>query len=222
MPRFATLRSATLTAALVVALPRAAGAQDLPVSPAQMKADARAYYDAEMKAAFLFVGFGALQAGGGGVALSRTDDFAKAFGWSSVALGGVTALGGAGYAIAVKIRGDYYTGLAETDLARFQREESEHLTGTHGRYVLYLATELVETAAGIGLSTYGLAAKDDVTKGIGISAAINGFALFVMDVPGAGRASAYLDELRRFHPSVAPVTGARGDHGFALTLARRF
>lgn len=194
----------------------------LPVSPAQMQADARAYYDAEMKAAFLFVGFGAIQAGGGAVALSQSDDFARGLGWSSVILGGVTALGGAGYGVAVKIRGDYYTGLAATDLRRFQQEESEHLTGTHGRYVLYLTTEILEAAAGIGLATYGLAAKDDVYKGIGISAAINGFALFVMDVPGAGRASAYLDELRRFNPGVAPVAGVHGDRGWALTLGRRF
>src|SRR6185295_6916727 len=120
-------------------------ADDLPVTPAQMRADARAYYDAEMKAAYLFVAYGAVTGGAGAVSLTQSGDFAKGFGLSSLIGGGLTLLGGVGYGVAVKMRGDYYTALSDKDLIQFKREEEEHVGTTHSRFPFYLGYEIVET-----------------------------------------------------------------------------
>jgi hypothetical protein len=176
---------------------------DAPVSHAEMRQAVHDYYSAELKTSFLFVGYGAITAGAGGAALAENGDFARGLGWSSLILGGATALGGAGYGIAAKLRGDYYENLAVHDPARFKLEEGDRIAGTNSRFWLYLGSELVETLAGIGIAAYGFAAKNDLYRGIGTGTAIQGIGLFVIDVPGAGRASRYQEEIRRFNPGVA-------------------
>jgi hypothetical protein len=161
------------------------------------------YYGAEVKTSFLFMGYGAVTAGAGAVALQEDGDFARGFGWSSVALGSATALGGAAYGIAAKLRGDHYEDLAKNDPKRFKEEESERIAGTNSRFWLYLGSELLETAAGIGIAAYGMATNDDLLRGIGAGAALQGIGLFVIDVPGAGRASRYQDQVRSFEPAVS-------------------
>lgn len=188
---------------------------------ATLVTDARAYYEAEMIASWLFVGFGAVTAGGGGVTLTQPGDFARGLGASSLVLGGLTALGGAGYAVAVKTRGDYYTRLSSVDLAQFHREEADHIAGTDRRFWLYLGSELAETLAGVGLASYGLATKNDLVKGIGVGAAIQGIGLLVIDVPGAGRAARYRERLRSFAPRVGFSVGG-GGRPWAATLSQTF
>jgi hypothetical protein len=196
-------------------------AADPPPSARAMRESVRSYYDSEMTSAYLFVGYGAVTAAAGGVTLTQGGDFARGFGLSSLVLGGVTALGGAGYGVAVKVRGGYYTRLAGSDLAQFKLEEAERLEGTNRRFWLYLGSELLEAAAGIGLATYGVLAKDDLWKGVGLGAAIQGIGLFAIDVPGAGRAARYRDDVRRFDPKVGLAVGG-GDRPWAATVGGVF
>ena len=71
------------------------------------------------------------------------------------------------------------------------------------------------------MATYGIAAKNDLWKGIDMGAAIQGIGLFVIDVPGAGRAAKYQDEVRRFNPSVGFSVGG-GNRPWAATLSQTF
>jgi hypothetical protein len=175
------------------------------------------YYAAEVKTSFLFMGYGAVTAGAGAAALTEHGDFSRRDGCSSLKLWGTNALGGAGYGIAAKLRGDYYEDLAVHDPARFKLEEGDRIAGTNSRFWLYLGSEIVETLAGIGIATYGFVSKNDLYRGIGTGTAIQGIGLFVIDVPGAGRASRYQEEIRKFQPSV----GFDG-RSFAATVGRAF
>jgi hypothetical protein len=190
-------------------------------SRARMQDDARAYYGAEVSTSFLFVGYGAVTAGAGGASLTQAGDFAHGFGWSSLILGGVTALGGAGYGLAAKLRGDYYSDLAANDPVRYKREEGERIEGTTQRFPLYLGYEIVQTLAGIGIASYGLAAKNDLWRGVGIGTAIQGIGLFVIDAPGAGRAARYRDQVRQFNPEIGLSIGGPG-RPWAATIGQRF
>lgn len=204
------------TCALALTLTGVARADD-----AQMQATVRTYYGNEMTTGFLFMAYGAVTAGAGGVVLTESGDFARGLGASSLILGGSTFLGGIAYAVAVKIRGGYYTNLVDTDPVAYQREEAERIHGTNQRFILYLGSELLETLAGIGIATYGFAAKDELYKGIGVGAALQGIGLFVIDAPGAGRAARYQDEVLRFHPNVSASIGS-GTRPWALTLGQAF
>jgi len=197
-------RTALLSLLAVLAAPAIAHAEEAP-PPAKdsITGAVHDYYAAEKKTSLLFVGYGAVTAAAGGVALSESGDFARGFGWTSVALGGSTALGGAAYGIAAMIRGDYYEDLARRDPARFKKEESERIAGTNSRFWLYLGSEILETAAGVGIAAYGVATNDDLLRGIGAGAALQGIGLFVIDVPGAGRASRYQEQVRAFEPAVS-------------------
>ncbi len=86
---------------------------------------------------------------------------------------------------------------------------------------MYLGSELLETAAGIGIAAYGFAAKDNLYKGIGVGTALQGIGLFVIDTPGAGRARHYQDEVQRFRPNVSASIGS-GQRPWALTLSQSF
>ena len=185
--------------------PDAARADDAPsASPhASMRGAVRDYYDTEVSTSYLFVGYGAITAGAGAVALTEPGPFAHGLGWSSLVLGGATAIGGAGYGIAARLRGDHYADLLARDPARFKQDEGDRIAGTNARFWLYFGYELLETAVGAGLAAYGAAAKNDTLRGVGVGTAAQGIGLFVIDVPGAGRAARYQEEIRRFDPSVA-------------------
>lgn len=206
--------------AFVVA--RHAAADEGPVSRAEMGDAVRGYYDSEMTSSFIFVGFGAAHAGGGAIALTQKGDFAKSFGWSSVILGGLTSLGGAGYALTVAPRGKYFTSLYAKDPAKFRQEELDHISGTNGRFALYLGFEITETLAGAGVATYGFVKDKDTLKGIGLATAIQGLGLFAIDLPGALRASRYEDQVRRFNPKVAFSVGGSEGQPWMATLSQRF
>lgn len=227
--------SSTIAAcSLLLGLSSPARADDVPLGPpapvaaaapplthAEMQASVRSYYGTEFTTGLLFTAYGAVTAGAGGVVLTEGGDFAKGLGVSSLILGGTTFLGGIGYALAVKIRGGYFTHLVDTDPAAFEREEADRIAGTTSRFWMYLGSELLETAAGIGIAAYGIAAKDDLYKGIGLGAAIQGIGLFVIDTPGAGRAARYRSDVERFRPSVSASIGS-GPRPWALTLAQAF
>jgi hypothetical protein len=177
-----------------------AGAEEPATTVTPIEAEARRYYDDEVTASFLFGALGGVTALTGALALTQSGDFARGYGFSSLIAGGVTLVGAVGYAIAAKSRGSYFGGLASTDVARFKQEESEHIGGTASRFWLYLGTELLIAAAGLGAMTYGVAAKNDLWRGIGAGVAIQGIGLFVIDVPGSMRASRYHDAVLRFDP----------------------
>lgn len=206
---------------VVVAASSEARAEDAAAENARVLAASRGYYDAEVATSFSFVAYGAVTGGAGAVALTQSGDFAHGFGWTSLIAGGVTALGGAAYGVAARVRGNYYTSLAEKDPVAFKREESERIAGTNGRFALYLGSEIAETIAGIGIATYGFAAKSDLAKGIGIGAAIQGIGLFVIDMPGSGRAARYQDDVRRFNPQVGVSVGGNG-RPWAASLSQAF
>ncbi|MDB4933119.1 MAG: hypothetical protein JWP87_91 [Labilithrix sp.] len=207
------------TLVLALAAPAAAHA-DEPAGGA-MVATTRSYYANEMTTSFLFMGYGAVTAGAGAASLTQDGEWSRGFGWSSLIAGGLTVLGGAAYGVAVKVRGDYYEGLAAKDPAQFKREESDRLEGTNKRFILYLGSEILETLAGIGIATYGFVAKDDLYKGIGAGAAIQGIGLFVIDAPGAGRAAKYQDDVRRFEPKIGMSVGG-GNRPWAATVGHSF
>jgi hypothetical protein len=220
------LFSRTVVASLAVALlalaaPAEARADEASGPNAQLLAASRSYYDAEVTTSFSFVAYGAVTAGAGAVSLTQSGDFAHGFGWTSLIAGGVTALGGAAYGVAARVRGNYYTSLAEKDPAQFKREESERIAGTNQRFALYLGSEIAETIAGIGIATYGFAAKSDLAKGIGVGAAIQGIGLFVIDAPGAGRAARYRDDVHGLSPQVGVSVGG-GGRPWAATLGHSF
>ncbi|HEY8075707.1 MAG TPA: hypothetical protein VIF62_16390 [Labilithrix sp.] len=206
---------ALLALAAVLAAPSVARADEAAAST--MHAAVRDYYDAEVKTSFLFVGFGAVTAGGGAVALTEPGQFAHGLGWSSLVLGGLTAVGGAGYGVAAKLRGDHYEDLLARDPAAFKREEGDRIAGTNKRFWLYLGYELLETAAGVGIAAYGAAAKNDSLRGVGVGTAAQGIGLFVIDVPGAGRASRYQEQIKSFNPGVA-----WDGRSFTATMSRAF
>jgi len=210
-------------ALLAFAAPSEARAEEAagPPNDARMVAASRSYYDAEVTTAFLFVAYGAVTAGAGAVSLTQEGDFAHGFGWSSLIAGGITALGGAAYGVAARVRGNDYTSLAEKDPAQFKREESERIAGTNQRFALYLGSEIAETIAGIGIAAYGFAAKSDLAKGIGAGVAIQGIGLFVIDAPGAGRAARYQDDVRRFNPQLGVSVGG-GGRPWAATVGHSF
>lgn len=228
MPRLSRFTALPVLFAALALAPRASADEPAPpregaapVSPAAMRASVDAYYGSEMTSSYLFMGYGAVTAGAGGLSLTQGGDFARGLGLSSLILGGVTLLGGAGYGVAVKIRGDHYRALAASDPERFKLEEGERIRGTNQRFWLYLGSEILEAAAGIGLATWGAVAKNDLWKGVGLGAAIQGVGLFAIDVPGAGRASRYQDEVRRFEPKVGVSVGG-GDRPWAATVGGVF
>jgi hypothetical protein len=212
--RFSRLFPAFFAAVAALAVAPSARAED-------PQAAARAYYGTEMSTSFLFVGYGAVTAGAGGMSLAQSGDFAHGFGGSSLALGGLTVVAGLAYAAAVKIRGDYFTSLAGKDPVRFKAEEGERIRGTNQRFWLYLGSELVETLVGVGLSTYGFVAKNDLYKGIGAGTALQGIGLFVIDTPGAGRAARYEEEIKGERTSVGLSAGG-GTRPWSMSLTRSF
>ena len=214
---------------LTSALARPAEAEPGQLTRAEMAAETHGYYGSEMTSAFLFVGVGAAQAGAGAIALTRSGDFAKSFGWTSIIAGGLTALGGGGYGFTVKPRGEHFDDLLAKDPAKFKREELEHIQGTNSRFVLYLGFEITEALAGAGVATYGFIKDRDLLKGIGLGVGIQGLSLFALDLPGALRASSYQDQVSRFEPASARRSRPRfglapgsAERPWLMTVAQRF
>jgi hypothetical protein len=221
------LGAAAFAIACAIALP--ASAQDDKLGRAEMARETHGYYSSEMTSAYLFVAAGAVHAGVGGIALTQSGDFAKSFGYTSVVLGTLTAIGGAGYGFTVKPRGEHFDALLAKDPVKFKSEELDHIHGTNSRFVLYLGFEITETLAGAGVATYGFVKDKDVIKGLGLGTAIQGVSLLALDVPGAIRASSYQDEVRHFDPASAragrPNVGfsvGDGERPWLLTVDGRF
>lgn len=162
----------------------------------EMRTAAHDYYTGEITSSYLFIGVGALHAGAGVISLTQEGDFAKSFGWTSVILGALTAIGGGGYGFTVAPRRAHFEELATKDRVKYRQEELEHIQGTNDRFALYLAFEVSETIVGAGVATYGFVKDEDVAKGIGLGVAIQGVSLLALDVPGALRAQSYRDLVR--------------------------
>jgi hypothetical protein len=200
----------------------------------EMRQAAHDYYTSEITSGYLFIAAGTLHAGAGVVALTQEGDFAKSFGWTSVVLGALTAIGGGGYGFTVAPRRKYFEDLAVKDRVRYVREETEHIQGTNDRFALYLTFEITETIVGAGVATYGFVKDKDVVKGIGLGFAIQGLSLLALDIPGALRAQSYRDRVTKdfnakiqgraekaFRPKVGFAPGS-GASPWLLSVASSF
>jgi hypothetical protein len=181
----------------------------------------RGYYDSELFSSYTFVAFGTVTSVVGGAVRTGGGDFGKGFGWTSLLGGGLTALVGAGYGLTVIPRREYYVSLYEKDPARFKREEAEHIAGTNFRFIFYLGLELATVLGGGGVVAYGFVEDDDLLKGIGTGVALQGLGLFLLDLPGAIRASSYADEVDRFEPKLGVSVGIQ-DQPWLATVTQAF
>jgi hypothetical protein len=205
-----------------------ARAQDAaPVSRADIDGDLRGYYDGERTAAYLIGGMGAAAAAGGGFLLTRGDDLARGLGWSWLVMGGLEAAGAVFYAFQVGAELDRHEVALARDPSSYRSEEIDHLRGTSSRFVFYRAAELSLAVAGGAATTYGLASHQGGFTGAGIGVASLAIPFFVIDSVNDARASRYLDQVRRFQPSVGiqPTTSdseGRAARGWLLTAAASF
>jgi hypothetical protein len=201
-------------------------AQDAtPVSRAAIDGDLRGYYDGERVAAYVIGGMGAAAAAGGGFLVTRGDDLARGLGWSWLVMGGLEAVGAVFYGFQVGSEIEHYRVALARDPSLYRSEEIDHLRGTSSRFVFYRAAELSLAVAGGAAATYGLTSHRGSVTGAGIGVASLAVPFFVIDSVNDARASGYLDEVRRFQPSVGvqpTLTEGRAARGWLLTAAARF
>jgi len=188
---------------------------------ADIDGDLRGYYGGERLSAYVIGSVGTLAAGSGAFLVTRDSSFDRGLGWPWLVMGGLEGLGAVFYAFQVGGEIDHYESVLARDPAAYRAEEMEHLHGTSSRFVIYRTVELTLTLGGAGLATYGFAAHRDVWKGAGIGVGSLALPFLVIDTFNDGRASRYLDEVRRYQPSVGvqPVDGQRG---WMVSVAARF
>jgi hypothetical protein len=187
-----------------------------PPTHAEIAADVRDYYEAERTIALTFLGLGAGSAGVGVVLVRRQGDWSHGIGWAMIGLGSLEAIGATFYAYQVGKEIDHYSASLASDPRGFKEEEAAHIHGTTSRFVLYRSFEAGLTLAGLGVATYGFAAKDDLWKGVGIGVAAEAFTFLALDTIGSARAHDYEDRVKRFDPKVGFTVG---DRAFGLSSA---
>jgi hypothetical protein len=178
-----------------------------PVSRAEVEDDLRGYYEGERVSAYVIGGLGAAAAASGAYLVTREGDFPRALGWSWVAMGGLELVGAVAYMFQVGAEIDRYGAALAQDPAGYRAEESDHIRGTSSRFVVYRAVELSLVVAGAGAAVYGLAANRDLWRGTGVGVLSLSLPLAVIDTFNNARASRYLDEVKRFQPSVGVQSG---------------
>lgn len=173
------------------------------------------YYDGERTSAYVVGALGAAAAAGGALLVTRPADFARALGWTWIAMGGLETVGAIAYAIQVDGEIDHYETRLAHDPAGYRAEELDHIRGTASRFVFYRITELSLVLGGGAMAGYGFAAGKDTWKGVGIGIASLALPVAVIDTINDARAHRYLHSLESV--SVVPV-----DHGIALSLGGHF
>ena len=121
------------------------------------------------------------------------------------------------YALQVDGELDHYGRQLAHDPSAFRSAEIDHMRGTESRFTYYRATELGLALAGAGMAIYGLLAKRDVWKGVGLGVASLSLPLLVIDSFNNARAQRYLDSVQRFHPGIGASAG-----GLQVSLGGRF
>jgi hypothetical protein len=212
--------------ALLAGLPTLAGAAVLAWAGAtradDVNADLRGYYGGERASAYLVGATGLAAAAGGGFLVTRDSDFARGLGGAWLAMGSLEAIGAVVYAVEVGGEIHHYEAALARDPAGYRAEEIDHIRGTSSRFVVYRAVELSLALAGAGAATYGFASGKGAWQGAGSGVASLSLPFFVLDTINDARASRYLDEVRRFQPSVGIAPGDSHHWGLSLSLAARF
>ncbi|HEY6462422.1 MAG TPA: hypothetical protein VIY73_19775 [Polyangiaceae bacterium] len=185
-------------------------------------ADLRGYYGGEKASAYFVGATGLAAAAGGGFLVTRDTDLARGLGGAWLAMGSLEAIGAVIYALQVGGEIHHYEAALARDPAGYRVEEIDHLCGTSSRFVVYRAVELSLALAGAGAATYGFASGKGAWQGAGIGVASLSLPFFVLDSINDARASRYLDEVRRFQPSVGIAPGDSHHGGLAVSLAARF
>lgn len=160
----------------------------------------RDYYAGEAFSAYVILGVGALSIAGGGILVTRDDDFARGFGWPVLVLGALEGVGAVFYAFQVHAEVRHYEASFAANPAGFRDEEITHMHGTTSRFVLYQATELGLFLSGAAIATYGYAANQNAWKGVGLGLATVGFPFLLIDEMNDDRAHEYLTTVDRFDP----------------------
>jgi len=209
---------------VAVTLAAAATAWGTAAHADDVQGDLHGYYGGERVSAYVVGGMGAAAAAGGGYLVTRDSDFARGLGWPWLVMGGLETVGAVFYAFQVGGEIDHYGAVLARDPAAYRAEELDHLRGTSSRFVVYRSVELALTLGGAGVAAYGLAANRDAWKGAGLGVASLALPFFVIDTLNDGRASRYLDEVRRYQPvvGVQPAGGEAGERGWTVSLAGRF
>jgi len=189
-----------------------------------VRGDLQGYYGGERLSAYAVGGMGAAAAAGGAFLVTRASAFARGLGWPWLVMGGLETVGAVFYAFQVGGEIDHYQAVLTRDPAVYRAEEIDHLRGTSSRFVFYRAVELALTLGGGGVAAYGLASNRDAWKGAGLGVASLALPFFVIDTVNDARATRYLDEVRRYQPTlgVQPVGAAGGPGGWVVSMAGRF
>jgi hypothetical protein len=206
---------------VAVALAVAAMAWGTAAHADDVHGDLRGYYDGERVSAYVVGGMGAAAAAGGGYLVTRDSDFARGLGWPWLVMGGLETVGAAFYAFQVGGEIDHYGTQLARDPAAYRAEEIDHLRGTSSRFVVYRAVELALTLGGGGVAVYGLATNRDAWKGAGLGVASLALPFLVIDTLNDARASRYLDQVRRYQPTLG-VGPAGGQGGWLVSAGGRF
>ena len=186
----------------------------------EVHADLQGYYGGERTSAYVVGTMGAAAAAGGGYLVTRDSDFARGLGWPWLVMGGLEAVGAVFYAFQVGGEVRHYEGQLARDPAAYRAEELDHLHGTSSRFVVYRAVELALTLGGAGVAAYGLATNRDAWKGAGLGVGSLALPFFVIDTINDARASRYLEDVRRYQPTVG-VGPAGGQGGWLISVGGR-
>ncbi|HEY1692750.1 MAG TPA: hypothetical protein VGG39_11345 [Polyangiaceae bacterium] len=216
------MKSAALVAAVSVLAAVTALTSSGAARADDVGSDMRDYYGGEKASAYLVGATGLAAAVGGGFLVTRDADLARGLGGAWLAMGSLETIGAVVYAVQVGAETSHYQGELARDPTGYRADEIDHLRGTSSRFVVYRAVELSLALAGAGAAAYGLASGKGGWQGAGIGVASLSLPFFVLDSINDARASHYLEEVRRFQPSVGMAPGNPRHGGFSLSLATRF
>ena len=114
---------------------------DISTAPtaAEVSGEMHDYYAGEALSAYVILGVGAVSVAGGGILVTRGDDFARGFGWPVLVLGALEGVGAAFYAFQVHAEIRHYEASFAANPAGFRDEEVAHMRGTTSRFAIYQA-----------------------------------------------------------------------------------
>jgi hypothetical protein len=208
--------------ALAVALGAASAlAWASPARADDVDAQLRGYYGGERLSAYLVGGTGAAAAGAGAYLVTRDAPLDRGLGVAWLAMGSLETIGAVVYAIQVGGEIRHYEAELARDPGAYRADEVEHLHGTSSRFVVYRAVELSLALAGAGAAVYGAASHRPQWTGAGIGVGSLALPFFVLDTVNDARASRYLDEVKRYQPTVGLAPGD-AQRPWMLSVSGRF
>lgn len=207
---------AVITAALVLAIPTAAIAQDSAAvdpsatptkDPAQRAMES--YFAGEKTGGMVLVGLGAAGLIAGGVLITRDSPTAKGMSYPILGLGLLHAAAGIYVYVASNGRiGDFQREI-QKDSSAWVARESVRIDGVHTQFFALKVVEGILIATGGALALIGHVTDRDELRGVGIGLAIEATATLGFDIWAAQRAKSYDAELQAITVTVgqAPATG---------------